>query len=308
MRKLLFFIGIIIFFSFLAFAQDYEGKARIQGIVTDEEGKPLKEVKVKLFCLKTESGFETVTDAKGEWKANWIRGGSWNIDFEKLGYNTKPISVVVSELKRSSLIKVEMKKTEGLLVSDKLKEDVKKGEIFYEEGKYEEAIEVFNVIINTFPDAYIINMSIGNCYFKMEDYSRAEEYYLKVLEKDSKNSDAITAIGNCYSNREDNAKALEWYKKIEIEKIDDPVVLYNVGTYFYNNSQIDEALKYYREAVGIKKDFLDGIYQLGLAHLALGNNAEALNSFENYLEYDPDSERASRVKGFIEFLKIKINE
>jgi len=292
----------------LALAQDYGGKGRIQGIVTDEEGKPLKAVKVKLFCVKTESGFEKETDANGKWKANWIKGGTWNIDFEKVGYSTKPISIVVSELKRSPLIKVEMKKAEGLLVSDKLKEDVKKGEIFYDEGKYEEAIEVFNMIINNFPDAYIINLNIGNCYFKMEDYNRAEEYYLKVLEKDSKNSDSIIAIGNCYSNKGDNTQALEWYKKIEIDKISDPIVLYNIGIFFYNNSKFDEAVKYYKEAVDIKKDFLDGIYQLGIVHLALGNNPEALTSFENYLEYDPDSERASQVKGFIEFLKKKINE
>lgn len=308
MKRPVFFLGVMIFFSFLALSQDYAGKARIQGIVTDEEGEPLEGVKVKLLCVKVESGFETVTDSNGRWKGSWIRGGTWYIDFEKIGYAPKNISTEVSELTKNPPIEVTMKKAEGLVVTDDLKENFEKGNMLYEEGKYEEAIEVFKRIIEAFPDAYIINMNIGNCYFQMEDYSQAEEYYLKVLEKDSKNHTVMIAIGNCYSNRGDSAKAFEWYKKIEIEKIDDPVVIYNIGTFFYNSSQFDEALKYFRKAVDIQKDFLDGIYQLGLAYLALGNNAEALNEFENYLKYDPDSERASQVKGFIELLKKKTKE
>jgi len=42
---------------------------------------------------------------------------------------------------------------------------------------------------------------------------------------------------------------------------------------------------------------------LGLAHLTLGQQKEAVEVFENYLEHDPDSERASQVKGFLEYLK-----
>jgi tetratricopeptide (TPR) repeat protein len=161
------------------------------------------------------------------------------------------------------------------------------------------------MILEAFPNTYIIYMNIGNCYFQMENYSQAEEYYIKVLEKEPENPNIIISIGKCYSNRGDTAKALEWYKKIEVEKISDPVVLYNIGTYFYNTSQYNDALKYYQRSVDIQKDFLDGIYQLGLSHLTMQNNAMALKEFENYLNYDPDSERASQVKAFIEYLKRK---
>ena len=40
-------------------------------------------------------------------------------------------------------------------------------------------------------------------------------------------------------------------------------------------------MKYYKKSVEIDEDFLDGIYQLGLAYLTLGKNAEALNEFVN---------------------------
>jgi Tfp pilus assembly protein PilF len=305
MKRPIFFISLLIFFSLLALSQVYKGKGRIQGTVTDEEGNPLEGVQVKLIYTKSESGFETSTDSKGVWKASWIRGGTWYADFVKPGYGQKNISFVISEVDKNPPVETILKKVEELVLTDNMRKDFKKGNMLYEEGKYKEAIETYRVIAEAFPEAYIINMNIGNCYFQMEDYNQAEEYFIKVLEKEPENPTIIIAIGKCYSNREDTAKALEWYKKIEIDKISDPVVLYNIGTYFSNTSQYNEALKYYQRSVDIQKDFLDGIYQLGLSYLAMQNNAEALIEFENYLKYDLDSERASQVKAFIEYLKRK---
>ena len=303
-------ISILLAFVFLSaifiFSQDWKGKGRIMGHVFDEQGAPLEGVKVKLFYVKNQSGFEVVSEAKGEWKASWLRGGLWYIDFEKVGFETKKIQFEVNEFQKNPEINVNLKKAEGLVLSDELKAALNEGNKLFNEGKYEEAIAAFEKILSGYPDAFIVNKNIGNSYFQMEKYDKAEEYYLKVLEKDPQNSEAMLLIGNCYTNRGDNAKALEWYNKIEFEKIKEPTVLYNIGTTFYNLSKFDEALKYYKKAVELKEDFLEALYQLGLTYLNLQNNQESLNTFEKYLKYDPNSEKASLVKGFIEFLKKRI--
>ena len=303
MKRIILFSAIICLFSLSALSQDYAGKARTGGIVTDEEGNPIEGVKVKLFCVKTESGFEKYTDDKGVWKASWIKGGTWYLDFEKVGYMPKNISTELSELQKNPEIPTVLEKSEDVLMTESVKENFDKGYILYEEGNYIEAIEVFKKVIEDYPDAFIVNMSIGDCYFNLEDYAKAEEFYLIVLENNPENHDVKLAIGNCYSNQGDNDKALEWYQKIEIENIKDPVVLYNIGTFFYNSSQVQDAVVYFKKALELKEDFLDVIYQLGLAQLSLGNNPGALAEFEKYLKYDPDSERAAQVEGFIEYLK-----
>jgi len=306
MRKAGFLLILILLVSTFVLSQAYKGKGKVKGLVYDEEGNPLAEVKVKLYSLKAQSGFETVTDADGRWKAFWIRGGKWNIDFEKIGYKPKKISAEIKEWSKNPDMEIKMEKIEGLVITEELKADLKRGNELFNEAKYEEALESYKSIIEVFPDAYIIHKNIGNCYFQMEKYDLAEEYYRKVLEKDSSNNEAMLLIGNTFANRGESDKALEWYSKIEFEKIDDPIVLYNIGTNFYNISRFEEALKYYKRAVEIQNDFLDGLYQLGLAHLTLGNNQEAIDVFEDYLNHDSDSEKASQVKGFIEFLKKKI--
>ncbi len=308
MRKAVFMVTLILLASTIVLSQAYRGKGKVKGYVFDEEGNPLEEVKVKLYSLKAQSGFETATDADGRWNAYWIRGGTWNIDFEKIGYKPKKISAEIKEWSKNRDMEIKMEKVVGSVITEELKENLSRGNELFNEEKYEEALESYKSIIEKFPDAYIIHKNIGNCYFQMEKYNLAEECYRKVLEKDSGNNEIMLLMGNTYANRGQDDDALEWYSKIEFEKIDDPIVLYNIGTNFYNISKFEEALKYYKRAVEIQDDFLDGLYQLGLAHLTLGNNQEAIDVFEDYLEHDPDSEKASQVRGFVEFLKKKIKD
>jgi tetratricopeptide (TPR) repeat protein len=303
MRKALPLFVLFLSAGALVFGQAYRGKGRLLGLVYDEQGQPLEGVKVKLFSPQAQEGFEVETDKEGKWVASWIRGGAWNVDFEKPGYLPKKISVQVEEYKRNPEVVVDLKKAEGLVVTEEIKEELNKGNQLYDEKSYDEAIAVYEGILAKFPDVYIINKNIGNCYFQQEKYDQAETYYQKVLDKDPANVDVMLLMGNCYANQDQNDRAMEWYGKIDISKIQDPTVLYNVGTIYYNHSNFEEALKYYRKATEIDTNFPDGLYQLGLTYLNLGKNPESIAAFESYLKIDADSERAKQVKGFLEFLK-----
>jgi len=304
-RKAGFFVLLGLFLAGAAWAQGYKGQGRFSGTVADNQGNPLEGVKVKLFCVRGQSGFETETDKEGEWKANYVRGGPWNIDFEKPGYMPKKISAQINEFAKNRPIEVKLEKIEGLAITDAIKADLVKGNALFDEGKYEEAIAAYQNILTASPEAYIIFKNIGNCYFQMQKYAEAEAAYQKILEKDPQNAEAMLLIGNSYANRGENDTAMEWYNKIDFEKITDPMVLFNIGSTFYKQSKLDQALKYYRRAVELQADFIDAIYELGLVHLAMNNTADAITAFESYLKLDADSERAGQVKGFLEFLKKK---
>ena len=305
MKKTALILSVIMIISLSASAQDYTGKARIQGVVMDDQGKPIEAVKVKLFFTKTETGFETVTGSQGIWKASWIKGGTWNIDFEKLGYALKKISAQILDTQKNATIETKMKKMEGLILTDELKKLLTEGNTLFEQKKYDEAAAAYSLILQKFPDAYIIHLTVGNCYFQLEKYAEAETAYQKLLEKDANNSSAIVGIGNTWAYRKDGAKALEWYRKIDFEKLDDPTVLYNVGTYLYNGAQYEEALKFYKKAVDVQADFLDAIYQLGLAYLTTQKKDEAIAVFEKYLTLDAASDKATQVRNFLDYLKKK---
>jgi len=305
MKRATFAILFLLVATSFIFSQSYRGQGRIRGVVTDQDGTPLEGVRVKLFSIRGQSGLEVVTNAAGEWTANYVRGGGWNIDFEKAGYAPKSISTQIQEVSNNPPVEIKLQKVEGIVITDELTAALEEGNRLFEEKKYQEAIASYESLLAKTPDAYIIYINIGNCWFELQDYDKAEEAYKKVLEKEPDNYNVILLIGNCYANRGQEDKALEWYGKIEFEKITDPMVLYNIGTSFTKQSKLEDALKFYKRAVELRPDFLDAIYQLGLTYLALGNNPEAMAAFENYLKYDSESERAAQVKGFIEFLKKK---
>jgi tetratricopeptide (TPR) repeat protein len=305
MRKSIAVIVLALMAAGALAAQDYKGKGRLLGIVTDEQGQPLEGVTVKLFSLRVQQGFEVKTGPDGRWIAAWIRGGGWNVDFEKVGYAPKKISIEVNEYGKNPEVSAALVKIEGLAVTDDIKDLLADGNRLFDEGQYEASAAKYREILDKNPEAYPIYLNIGNCHFAQEQYDQAEENYLKVLEKDPRNTDALVAVGNCYSNRGDSAKALEWYGKVEFEKIDDPIVLYNMGTNYYNNAKFEDALKFYVKAVERQKDSTDALYQLGLTYLNLQRNAESIAAFEDYLKIDADSPRAAQVRAFLDFLKKK---
>lgn len=303
MKKTMFFALILLLTAGLLVSQVYKGKGRVFGTVTDEEGNPLEGVEVKLFYVKGQQGFSLKTDKDGKWLAAWIRGGLWNIDFEKIGYAPKKISVELQEFSKNPEIKITLTKVEGLVLTDEIRGMLEEGNKLFDEQKYDEARAAYEEIINKYPEAYPIYKNIGNCYFAQEKYDLAEQAFLKILEQDPNNAEAMIAIGNTYQNRGETEKAFEWYEKVDLEKISDPVVIYNIGTIYYNSGRFSEALPYYQKAVEKKKDFTDALYQLGLTYLTLQKNQEAIASFEQYLQVDSESPRADQVRSFISYLK-----
>ncbi len=303
-------IKILTMFIVISFvsAQAYRGTAKLRGFVYDEQGKPLEGVEVKLYSVKADAGFTVKTDKKGEWKAFWIRGGRWDIDFYKPGYEIKKISVYLKEGERKPPIEIKLKRIKGLVITPELEGLLVEGNKLFKEGKYQEALAKFKQIIEKFPDAYPIYINIGNCYFKMNQYDKAIEAYKKVLEKDPNYVRALIAIGNAYLNKGDTEEAMKWYGKVQMDKIDDPTVLYNLGTIYYNNGKYDLALKYYKKCVELNPKDLDGLYQLGLTYTALMKFDKALEVFRKYLELDSESQRAQSVKETIKYIEETIKE
>ena len=301
-KSILILLGVLLIAGMLP-AQNWKGKGRLEGTVTDETGAPIAGVKVKLTFVKDNEGFEVVTEADGVFHANWIRKGAWNIDFFKPGYEMKAISINANEFTKNDPLKVSLKKASGIVLTDELKNELNKANDLFDQKNYPAAIEVYSAIIAANPDIFILYKNIGNCYFAQEQYDKAEEAYMKILEKEPENADAMVLIGNTYANRNDSEKAMEWYGKIDVEKIADATVLVNIGINYLNLGKSEDALKYFKQAVVVNPNDLDALYRLGLAYISSTDNEDAIVCFENYLKIDSTSERADQVRKFLDYLK-----
>jgi tetratricopeptide (TPR) repeat protein len=286
------------------------GQAKILGIVLDEEtGQPIEGVTVRVYFKEADTAVtpSPVTDKDGKWKALYIRGGMWSLDFQKPGYIPLKLSYrVVFEMGvKVPELEVRMKKIQGVVVKSDVLKDLEKGDALYNEKKYPEAIAAYEAILEKNPDFYFINKNIGDGYFAMQNYEKALEYYLRVNEKQPDRGDVLIAIANAYNNWGKLDQAIEWYKKAPVSGIRDVNSAFNTGVVFANSGNQADALKYFQKAVEIDPQFADGYYQLGLCQVAVGANAEAVAALNKFVELAPDSADVPTAKAIIDTLAKK---
>ena len=86
-----------------------KGMGRLNGKVVDDGGTAVDGVVIKL--RQGTDVIEARTDAKGDWILAGVARGNWLVTFEKTGFPTKVVKVVVEkELLRTDPIKITLPK------------------------------------------------------------------------------------------------------------------------------------------------------------------------------------------------------
>ncbi|MFC2155761.1 tetratricopeptide repeat protein [Acidobacteriota bacterium] len=308
MKKILLIITLIIGLSLVSFSQATAGKAKMRGVVLDAAtGDPIEGVTVKLYLVKLAAYFRPSpkTDKYGKWKAFHIRGGMWNVDFEKVGYEPKKLTYNASSRPgtKLSVIEIKLKKMEGPALDASIVEEINKARDLLNSEKVQEAINEFTVIKEKYKESSgiaIVNLYIGNAYSQLEEYTKAIVSYKEALDKYPKHNGLILSIGNSYSNMDQPDKAMEWFRKIPFEDIDNTDTFYNIGVGFYNTFKYDDALKYFLKAVEINAEYAPAYYQLGMTYTAMSKTTEAVEALKKFMELDPESPDFQTAKAIVD--------
>jgi tetratricopeptide (TPR) repeat protein len=290
------------------FSQLTEGRGKMNGIVTEEgTGKPLEGVTIKLFFPGANAYYtpEPKTDAEGKFRVTYIRGGLWNLDFIKDGYETKKISYFVDT--RAGIAKksidLQLRKLEGPAAAKTILDEINKAVALITGKKFDQALSELQAIKEKFqgePGVEIVYLHMGNCYSHKGNYPKAIEFYLKTLEKFPNNKELILSIGNAYGNLNDFEKATEWFNKLKIDDIGNIDTLYNIGVIAYNKGDFDRALTFFKKTTEINSEFSDGFYQLGMTYTALNQQKEAVEVLKKFMELDPKSPNYETAKAVVE--------
>ena len=308
-RTLVCACGLILLFSMGLSAQT-QGKAIMRGIVYDEEtGQPLPGVTVKPYCESVDAYYlpSPLTGKDGRWGVFYIKTGMWKLDFEKVGYIPQSLSyrVVLDPGSLEKPIEIKLRKIKNLVCKETIVAYVGRADKLFAEKKYDEARAFYEKLLAGNPDVYILNKSIGNCYFAVENYEKALECFMKVYDKQPDRADVLAALAHAYNNWGKKDQAAEWYKKVPLDQIPDIDTAYNAGVVLYNSGNVAESVKYFKKAVEVDKEFADGFYQLGMASVALNKSEEAIEALEKFLQLAPESPQAAAAKSVIEALTKK---
>jgi len=305
MKKIFIVFLIFAVSTVLMFSQATSGKVKMRGIVLDKEtGEPIAGVKIKLYSIKAQSKHKItpVTDSNGKWRSLYMRYGKWYFDFTKVGYAPRKIAVdyifqgakyiCFFQGNKYEVLKIELQKIQGPALEKSIIKEIEEGNALLVANKMKKAIKRFEKIIEKYKEREgiaIVNLYMGNCYSRLEQYEKAIEYFQKAILKYPEHKELILSVGNSYSNLKRTDKAMEWFKKLSDEDITNPDTLYNIGINFYNAMDYNRAVGYFSRAVEMKADFGEAYYQLGMSYVALNKITESVTALKKFMEISPES-------------------
>jgi tetratricopeptide (TPR) repeat protein len=309
-----------VLFSFLslshAFAQAGRGMARVFGVVIDDKGNPIPSIKVVMSLMEQEQiQREGTTNQKGEWAILGLGTGDWIITASAAGYLSETKHIYVRQLEKNPKVTLTLKKVAAVdtsVIQDEASlEFIEKGNRFFSEQKYDEALSCYEKFVEINPNAYQTYLNIGNCYREKGELEKAMESFNKVLEfakEDERlgkemTAKALAGIGDCYLKKGDFEAAQNLFKQSIEMSPDNEILAFNVGEIYFSNQKIDEAIHYFELAVQIKQAWSEPYLKLGYAFLNKADNAKAIENFEKFLKLEPDSERSALVKNIINTIK-----
>lgn len=299
-----------------ALAQDWKGKGRLQGIVTDQAGKPVAGAKVTLGRGQEGTGggpSPLTTSQNGAWSVLGLAGGMWRVTIEMPGYVTSVGTVNVGESGPTAPIKVTLKPASqqqqqqpaaGGSAGDEVRGWLQKGDDYLKAKQYAEARAEYE---RALPQLQPVNQAvvlrgIAATYYEEKNLEQAIATLKKALELKPDDTAVTQLLVNWLvaANREEEAKP--YIARLPQGTTVDPNSLLNLGIKAYNDKKLDEAVGYFDRVVREHPDLPDGYYYRGLVELAQSKTDAAKADFQKLLEIAPDHAKAAEVKEYLKGL------
>jgi cytochrome c-type biogenesis protein CcmH/NrfG len=126
----------------------------------------------------------------------------------------------------------------------------------------------------------------------------------EIVKKDPKNLPAWVELGNLYFDSDRPQEAIEAYRQYLAIKPDNPDVRTDMGIMYRKLGQFDKALEEFRKAAQSDPKHVNSLYNIGVVLLHDKQDIKgAIQTWEEYLRMDPNSERARRIRNQIDRIK-----
>jgi len=165
-------------------------QARIVGTVLNETEEPIQGATVT--AENTARSFTSTTDEKGFFGFITLNGGPWAFTVQSPGFTPSQQLVRVREYVRNRPLKFMLARgaagfgigaLTGLEIGD-VQEKLQAAESAEVEHRYEDAIHLYQEIIELAPALTLVNLKLGHAYFQNESYEEAQIAYQMILEND----------------------------------------------------------------------------------------------------------------------------
>lgn len=293
-------------------AQDWRGKARVDGRVLNEKGEGIPDA--KLTFRRNGAGPEAVmTKKNGRWAYLGLAGGSWEVDVEAPGYMPYKTTVQLSEVDRFPSMDIRLQpapkaapKADPAVPKNAAADVIpilEHGNQLLLAKDFAGARAEYEKGLAAIPNNAIILKAIAQTYYGEKNLDKAIETLQKVVAIDPTDTTAQLLLGELQLEKGNVDEGQATLAKLPPDTIKDSAVYVNLGIVLLNKKRAQEAWDYFDKAVKLAPAEADPYYYRGLTEMQMKKNAEARADFQKYLELAPTGDYAADVKEYLKSLK-----
>lgn len=276
----------------------------LKGVVTDQEGKPLKNATIIFLDPSRGTKFTTKCNEEGQFMKVGIPPSSYIIKVEYEGYFPFKTRFRV-KLGMKETLQIKLKKIPPKIDED---ENLAEGVNLFSQGQYQEAIKAFEKITYKFPNNFMAFYNLGLSYLRNGNIDEAILNLDKAVKLKPDLVEAYFALGESYFNKGNSEKAMEAFSKARELQPDNAKAHYNLGINYYKCDQPEEAISSFEKCIELDPHYSSAYYQLALAHIKKGNFKKAIIYLEEFLKLNPEEPKANQVQAMIDALKKQIDK
>ncbi|HJU83857.1 MAG TPA: tetratricopeptide repeat protein [Holophagaceae bacterium] len=142
----------------------------------------------------------------------------------------------------------------------------------------------------------LVEKTYGLSLFQAGKKEDALPYLEKVVVREPKNANILTALVQGYAAKKDKANESKYQAMLDAVTGPRPDAAYNKGVEAFNKGRMKEAKDHLHKAIEIDPNFADAYYLLGMVEYGNNNLAGAKAHFRKYLELAPTGSHAADVK------------
>jgi len=258
---------------------DEQKRTRLEGKVIDIDQEAISEAEIQLKHKETGQTFQEKSNKEGAFTFGFLTPGNYIINVQKEGYETYSgeLEFLPNTSKKIEFTLVKEETSEEKLTKE-ANSSFEQGVKLAEENKINEAVQAFQRAVDLKQDFAEAYMNLGILLFRQQKDDEAEKAFLKALELKPEDSLSINHLAE---------------------------INYEKARSLIQKNKIDEALEKLKMAYSYKADHVYVNYLLGYVYYKKEMKDEAIKHFDIFLQLEPNSPRAEKVKELLETIKNK---
>ncbi|MES2523579.1 MAG: tetratricopeptide repeat protein [Gemmatimonadota bacterium] len=158
----------------------------------------------------------------------------------------------------------------------------------YNEGQYDEALDMLREGIALYPSAVELQVGVGYARLARDEFAWARRAFDEALVLDPDHEDALAGLGELLLKFGQTDEGLATFERtITLGYEDDVELMLQIGRALFREGLVEEAMAYFDRAVLHAPDSAEAAACVGYAQHRLGNDGVAIDALRRALSHDP---------------------